>query len=148
MTEELALLSIRKLADTSVGERVKGYDPMTGEPALINPATGMPEAWPLAGIKIEGEAPRLTRVPMRWVQNGRAEGWIRFEGERIEHAPAGPPSAPWSRTHTFIAGDRIVLLTVDGEVVYDIVRNPGKYPDGTELSGSRVDWFYEMRLAG
>lgn len=143
----MEVLRIRKLADKSVGRREVTHDRETGEPHLYDPDTpGYDhEPWPLAGIKIEGDAPALTRVPMKFVDTARAEGWIRLEGEKITHAPAGPPGRPWSRTHTFITGDRVVIVTVDGDVVYDVTHNPGKYDDPNEMSGKRVDYFFELR---
>ncbi len=145
MTYEM--LRIRKLADKSTGRRAVAHDRDTGESYLYDPDTpGYDhEPWPFVGIKFEGDAPELTRVPMKFIDAGKAEGWLRLEGEKVTHAPGGPPGQPWKVTHTFITGDRVVFLTVDGEVAYDITHNPGKYDDESEPSGKRVDHFFELR---
>lgn len=111
---------------------------------LADKTAGGGAPWPSAGVRLES-IPNLTRVSMRWVDENRADGWIRIEGEKIVHAPAGPPQRPWARSHTFITADRIIFDTVDGEVVYDVVHNPGKYDDTSDPSGKRVDHFFELR---
>jgi hypothetical protein len=152
-------LTIRKLADKSDGERVKGPHPETGEPVLINPATGAVEPWPLAGIQIEGDAPETTRVPTKFVARGRAEGWITVEGESVAHRPGGPAEDPWRVTHTFVQLDAIVLHTTEGDLRYRVTHQPDKYVDSGDDSATvtddiyangetRVDFFYDLEREG
>jgi len=58
---------------------------------------------PLAGVKVVGDAPDEHHFSPKFVTNGMAEGWI-----------------------SIIKGT-IILHTVDGDVVYRIVRGPGAY---------------------
>lgn len=169
-------LRITKLADRSSGSRETRYDPTTGQKYLHNPATGGAEPWPLAGVRIEGEdgPPPLVSLPTSLVDNGRAEGWIDVEGERVVHRPGGPPNDLWRVTHTFRQYDALVFKTVDGDVRYRVIHNPDKYAvTGTETVNedkgfyrevidpdaevtdevyaagkTRVDWVYVVELEG
>lgn len=144
-------LTIRKLADKTAGERVARFDPDTGERLLVNPETGEPEPWPLAGIQVV-DAPKAADVNTSFVNAGVAEGWLTVEGEEIVHRPGGPPQEPWRVTHTFRHGTALVLHTVDGDVRYRIVDNPDKWPEQKnsrdEGFGGEVRWFYRVKLDG
>lgn len=158
------MLTVRKLADTSTGTRVTRFDPVTGEKKLVNPATPGDdhEPWPLAGIRIEGDAPRTTRVPTSWVSNGIAERWIEGVNGRPVVRPAGPTPDVWNSSqtgapHLFMHYDALVLKTVDGDVRYRVVHQPDKYTDGDDPAEpataeayaqgrTRVDWFYDLEL--
>ena len=50
-----------------------------------------------------------------------------LDNERIVRCPGGPPSEPWKVTHTFFQCDRIIVKTVDGDVPYRVVQQPGKF---------------------
>lgn len=149
-------LRVRKLADRSAGERVERYDPLTGDKILVNPANSDPddianlvhEPWPLAGVQIEGDAPKTCQVPTSFVNRGQAEGWLELENARPEHVAGGPADDPWRVTHTFVHADAVVLHCTDGDVRYRVTAQPGKYPDPDEPSGSRIDWFYTLKLEG
>jgi hypothetical protein len=136
-------LRVRILADKT-GDL--GSDPATGEPA-----------WPIRGLQIEGKPPKACRLPTSFVDKGVTRGYVRLEGERVEHRPGGPPADLWRVTHTFRHADAIVLDTVDGEVRYRVVHQPDKYVDGggdeDEVTpdiyadgATRVDWFYDVEL--
>lgn len=140
-------LVIRKLADTSQGERVRGFHPLAGGPALINPETMNPEPWPLAGVS-GITVPKVAKIPMKLVPQWELEGWAHPEGSRVVHAPGGPPEDPWRVTHTFVELDALTLDFVEGSVRYRVTHNPGKYADPSEISGTRVDWFYVMEKEG
>lgn len=153
------ILAIRKLADTSTGERVKRFDPVTGVAHLVNPATGEPEPWPLAGVQIEGDTPTQCRVPTGFVSRGLEEGWLELEGARPAHRPGGPASNPWKSTHTFIHADTLIIKTATGDVRYTITRQPDKYVDSDDDQlqvtpeiyadgATRVDWVYDLQLEG
>lgn len=122
-------LRVRKLADTSEGERVKRYDPVTGAAKLVNPATDGDEheAWPLLGVQFEDGAPKTVRVSTNYVAQGIAEGWIETENPQIVHRPGGPAADPWRVTHTFTHADAVVFHMVDGDYRYAVVRQPDKY---------------------
>src|SRR4051794_9879076 len=104
-------LRIRKIADKTAGERVRRFNAETGEPFLINPATGDPEPWPLLGLEVvdsngaKSDPPKNTRVPTKWVVRGSAEGWLTLVGERLVHRPGGPVEDPYRITHTFTHAD-------------------------------------------
>jgi len=152
------VLAVRKRADKTVGTRVPGVDPGTGEKTLINPASGLPEPWPLAGVQIEGEPPASCRVPTSWVERGIDEGWIELVNPRLVHRPGGPAGAKqWSTVHTFTHADAIVLRTVDGPVRYRVVHQPDKYVDSDDpgepvtddiyqAGNTRVDRLYGLEL--
>lgn len=159
-------LRVRKVADKSQGDRIKRFNPDTGEPYLLNPATGQPEPWPCRGLEIVDEQgssaspPRTTRVPTKWVVRGVAEGWLELRGSNLVHRPGGPVEDPYRITHTFTHADQIVLITVPGEadIVYDVTHQPDKYADpGTDKTpvsqdmysggATRVDHFYDLRLS-
>lgn len=151
-------LRLRKLADTSTGTREARYDPMTGEKYLHNPATGRPEPWPLAGVRIEGDVPDSVTLSTTLVNDGVAGGWITAEGQRPVVRPAGARQDVFHSTHTgsphlFVHADAIVIHTVDRDVRYRIVHQPDKYAaDGDDTTpvtpelyadgATRVDWFY------
>lgn len=137
-------LKIRKLADKTTGERVVRYDPETGEKKLVNPATPGDdhEPWPLAGVVLE-VAPEVTTVSTTLVNQGRVEGWVSVEGERVVHRPGGPPVNVWAVTHTFVHADVIVFRDeLVGDVRYRVVHQPDKYADyGEATYPDRVDAF-------
>lgn len=153
-------LRIRKLADTSEGERIVRFDPVTGEKKLVNPATEGTdhEPWPLAGIRIEGDAPERCVVPTSFVTAGVSEGWVELVGSKPVHRPGGAPGNEWSVTHTFVHAKSVVLKTADGDVRYRVVHQPDKYAtsgdddpvtdDVYEAGDTRVDWFYGLELEG
>jgi len=162
-------LTIRKLADTSSGERVVRFHPETGERQLVNPATGQPEAWPLAGVRLD-EAPDETGISTTKVVEGKSEGWITLVNERPVVRPGGPANDKWRVMHTFLQADQIVFHTVEGDVTYDVTHQPDKYADdstvgdrampnydntlddSTEVTDehyenglTRVDWWYGLK---
>lgn len=154
------MLRVRKLADTSDGStRVTGVHPVTGEKTLIDPATGAVTSWPLAGVRIVGDTPRSGRLPTRFVNRAKAEGWITLVDPRPVHRPGGPPDDEWRVTHTFIHADAVVVHAEDGDVTYRVTHQPDKYVDGDDpdepvtdeiyaAGGTRVDWFYGVELEG
>jgi hypothetical protein len=148
------LFRFRRLADYSDGStRVHRYDPVTGERYLVNPQTNMAEPWPLLGVTVEGDIPKLDKIPMDYVSRAVAEGWAEWANYRTVHKPGGPPEDPWLVTHTFYQADRItfhVLLPDKGQwaegvdlvkrdLVYNVVGQPDKYED-------RVDWTFTLEL--
>jgi hypothetical protein len=151
------ILVVHKLADQTEGARVPRWRVDTGERYLVNPETGAEEAWPLLGVKLAGSlggertegAPDLTGASMTAVEQWEREGWVRLEGLEVTHAPGGPPEQPWRVTHTFRTAKRIIFSTLDeGNVVYQVIGNPGKYDDPESHDGKRVDWFYALKRVG
>lgn len=159
MATQYAPLGIRKLADRSSGVRATRFDAETGEKYLYDPSTpGFdPEPWPLAGVQVVNAAtgeisdpPKVTRVPHTFVQTGRSEGWLTLVGERVVHRTGGPDGDPWRVTHTFVQADQVVIHTIDGDVVYDVVESPDKWPetkDGAAGYGGEVRWYFDLKLA-
>lgn len=149
-------LEIRKLADKSSEQRVVMFDSHTGERKLVNPDTPGEdhEAWPLAGIRIENEGgpPQYAEMSTSYVAQAISEGWIEATGEKRVFKPAGSKENPWGTTHTFIQYKTITLKTVDGDVKYNVIRNPDKYDengDPTEEAGdpnAEIVWFYTLEL--
>lgn len=148
---------MRKLADTTVGERVTRYDPLTGRAYLTDPAvwdaadpsTWVEMPWPLAGVEIVGPPPRRVELPQRWVERAEAEGWVELKGRKIVHRPGGPEHAPWAVTHTFVQADKIVIKT-SPRTVYRVVESPDKWPvsknERDEGFGGDVRWYFEAEL--
>jgi len=129
-------LRIRKLADKSAGERLKRYDPETGESYLLNPATGRREGWPLLGIVPDGDLPKHAIIPTSFVELGIKDGWITVEGSRAVQRPGGPPGDPWQIDpakgipHVFRHVDAITLGFTGGDARYLVTQQPDKYHDG------------------
>lgn len=150
------ILTIRKVADRTAGDRIRRFDPETGEPFLVNPTTGAAEPWPLAGVQIENEggAPMETTVSPQFIRRGVAEGWIEVAGDQVVFRPGGTEDDPWKTTHTFIHYDAIVLKTLEGDVRYRVTENPDKWhsgPEGTDVVGdpdAEVRHFYTLALEG
>ncbi|HEY4612511.1 MAG TPA: hypothetical protein VII11_05975, partial [Bacteroidota bacterium] len=132
MVETLQGLRIRKLADKSSGERVKRFDPVTGESYLVDPnkydlndsSTHVSEPWPFLGVVPEGDLPKRTAVSTSFVNKGVAEGFITLEGREVVHRPGGPVDDPWRVTHTFVQADAVVFHFMDGDVRYRVVNQP------------------------
>jgi hypothetical protein len=155
------MFKFRKLADYSDGSvRVRRYDPLTGDPYLVNPVTNQMEPWPLLGVTVEGEVPTLDRISADYVARAVVEGWAEWFGHRMEHKPGGPPEDPWLVTHTFHQADKIVFhvllpdkgqwaegtTLVKRDLVYSVVSQPGKHEDASEPSGWRIDWTFQLEL--
>ncbi|GAA0719913.1 hypothetical protein Drose_06210 [Dactylosporangium roseum] len=151
------LLTVRKLADKTVGERVVRYDPETGVKRLVNPATPGDdhEPWPLAGVEVI-DAPDECAVPTGWVDRAVSEGWITLECARLVRRPGGPAGDPHSLTHAFVHADVLVIHAAAGDIRYRITHQPDKYvADGSDddpvtrdhyvAGDTRVDWFYGLQ---
>ena len=112
----MANFAIRKLADKGP-ERVKLFDPLTGEAALYTPedaeallpllqaaqaeAAVSPTPRPLLGISIEGKPPKKAKLPTGFVANGISEGWIEAEGEgELVVRSSARPRTPSARRRT------------------------------------------------
>lgn len=170
-------LIIRKVADKSTGERVVRFDPETGEKKLVNPATpgDEHEPWPLAGVEFvyEDGPPAFTRVSTSYVQDAIREGWLEAEGMEPVVRPSGPADNKWAgNPHVFMHIDALVFKTINGDVRYNVVRQPDKYVEGNSYDErglttrrvntddhevtdeiyaegkTRVDWFYDLELEG
>lgn len=151
-------LTIRKLADHSGGgSRVPGVDPDTGKRALINPATGRVEPWPLLGVVIQGEAPQRCTVSTKFIEKGVGEGWISMEGARGVARPGGSGAQPWAKAYSFVHAEAVVFHCVGGDVRYRVTHQPDKYADPGEddtpvsadafaAGATRVDMFYGLEL--
>jgi hypothetical protein len=158
MSESLQGFRVRKLADKSSGKRVKKFDPETGESYLADPETWVKDdpsthvatPWPSLGYVIEGELPKRTALNTGFVNRAVAEGWAELENRRVEHRPGGPEDDPWKVTHTFVQGDSITFHFADGDVKYNITKNPDKYPEHKnefdEGFGGEVYHAYECEL--
>lgn len=144
---QFQMLRLRRLADRTSGERVHRYHPVTGSRVLVRPETlAQPdfsydsmeaEPWPLLGVDVEGEAPRLTSISTSLVSQGKNEGWISSTNDRVVHKSGGPPSDPWAKTHTFLHSDVMTFHFQSGDVSYRVIHQPDKYVDS-------VDWFYQL----
>jgi hypothetical protein len=173
-TEGLEVLRITKLADTNT-ERVRRFDPETGDPYLANPetwsredhTTWIHEPYPFAGLRLDNK-PVRTRISTNFAAKGVAEGWLVMDGIEMVHRPGGPSHNPWQQTHTFTQAKTLTFKTVDGDVVYRVVHQPDKYAcaekaallgidaehdnetkvtDDIYNSGeTRVDFFYGLEL--
>lgn len=152
-------LTIRKLADRSVGQRVPMIDRRTGTTKLVNPDTPGEdhESWPLAGVRIlDDPLPDPCKLSTNIIALGEREGWIELEGKEVVHRPGGPPQDVWRVTHSLVHVDAIVIKTVDGDVRYEVTRQPDKYVDGDdeasvtddvyEAGDTIVDKFYLLKL--
>jgi len=149
---------VRKLADKSSGERVKRFNPETGDSYLADPATWdkddpsthVATPWPSLGVVIEGELPEKTALNTGFVNKAVAEGWAELYNRRVVHRPGGPEDDPWKVTHTFVQADSITFHFADGDVSYNIVKNPDKYPESKnefdEGFGGEVKWEYVCEL--
>lgn len=166
MAAKVESLQVRKLADQTV-ERVKMFDPFTGEVILLEPdeaaalrsklapvmADVTPSPRPFLGLRIEGRTPKRTRVGSSFVAKGISEGWIEGEGEALVVRTAGPRENPFGpRPHAFRHFTYLTFKTVDGDVRYEVVENPDKWPaekDGEAGFGGEVrDVYLLQRVKG
>lgn len=158
MSESFQGFRVRKLADKSSGERVKRFDPVTGEAYLADPetwdaddpSTHVPTPWPSLGVVVEGELPQQTALNTGFVTKAVAEGWAELENRNIVHRPGGPAEDPWRVTHTFVQADSITFHLANGDVKYRVVQNPDKFPaeknEFNEGFGGDVSWMYVLEL--
>lgn len=130
MTDTPMGLVVRKLAVDDGLERVKRFDPLTGQPYWASPSTGEPLPKACAGVVPEGDLPAALRISQKICG---AEEWIELVNPRPVHKPAGPPQDPWRSTHTFVHCDELVLHLLDGDVRYRVTRQPDKYDTETDL---------------
>lgn len=155
---DFGTLTVRKLADTSEGERIIRYDPETGAKKLVNPATpgNDHEPWPLLGVEPVDELPKVCRVSTGYVQKARQEGWAELEGEDVVHRPTGPPDDLWRNgAHTFVQATAVTFHFQSGSVKYKVTHQPDKYVDSDNdkdkvtdeiyaAGKTRVDHFYDL----
>lgn len=159
MAESLQGFRVRKLADKSSGQRVKRFDPITGDSYLADPdtwdaddkATHVSSPWPSLGVVVEGEIPQKTALNTGFVNKAVSEGWAELEGRKVVHRPGGPEEDPWRVTHTFVQADAIVFHLVDKDIKYNVLESPDKYPniknEFDEGFGGDVNWFFVVELA-
>lgn len=152
---EFQILTVRKLADKEGQERVRKFDPETGQPKLVNPATPGDdhEAWPLLGVTVEGDPPERTTAGLSWVNAAVSEGWLKRVNESAVVRPGGTQEQPWSTAHTFIHADMLVINDHQrGPVAYKVTQQPDKYDAAGEpvkewtARETDVRWFYELEL--
>lgn len=158
---KLQPLSIRKLADKTdpTEQRVRMFNPDTGQHYLVDANTGEPKSWPFAGMEIIGDPPQYTTISSKLVISGEVEGWIELINPRQVHRPGGPATEPWRVTHTFTQADEVVLKTVDGDIHYVVIHQPDKYDDNEDSDDNtpvspvayangetRLDWFFTLKL--
>ena len=159
MAESLQGFRVRKLADKSSGTREKRFDPVTGDAYLVDPAdwslddksTWTETPWPSLGVVVEGDLPQKTALNTGFVTKAASEGWAELEGRSVVHRPGGPADDPWRVTHTFVQADSITFHFANGDVKYNVLENPDKYPEekneDDEGFGGQVNWFYVVELA-
>lgn len=97
----------------------------------------------------KSKPPKRTLVSHSSLREWRARGIVSTEGSRIVVRSGGPPEDPWREAHTFEHLDRVTFHTVDGDVRYDVVANPDKWPDskdGDTGFGGEVRWVYDLKL--
>jgi hypothetical protein len=154
------MFRLRKLADKTDQSRYVMFDEQTGEKKLVNPDTPgtVHEPWPLLGVQIEGDAPKLTTVSQRFAVQGQSEGWLQFENYRLVTRPGGPPDTKFdpTRVHNFVHADAIIFKCVDGDVKYLVTRQPDKYAtksDTQEVTDAiyaagdtEVSWWFGLEL--
>lgn len=141
----------RKLAVDDGLERVRRYDPITGEPFWAAPSTGEPLPKEVAGVVFDMDAePTVIALSTKYVG---AEPWIELVNARPVFKPAGPPEDPWRGTHTFVHCDELVLHLADGDRRYAVTHQPDKYDDETGMPSdnagdptTHVDHFYVAEL--
>ena len=97
--------------------------------------------FPRIGVMLES-APKLAAIPTKVVQRAMSEQYATLVGSRPVNYPGGPAEDPWRKVHTFIEADQIVFHTVDGDVVYDVTKQPGKSGEAGD-SAAVVNHFYE-----
>lgn len=138
-------LTLRKLADKSEGERVIMANP-DGSRKLVNPDTPGEEhePWPFVGIRIlDDPIPDPCRLSTNLVEQGISEGWITVDGEEMVHRPGGPPENKWRLTHSLRHFNALVVHTVDGDVHYEVTRQPDKYY-GIASEGDKRTTIYDV----
>jgi hypothetical protein len=144
-------LVVRRVPDKEGSTRVVKFDEETGARKLVDPTTPgtSHEPWPTKGWNLEN-TPEETTVSQSLMRQWIADGFVTAEGERVEHAPGGPPEDPWRVTHTFYNYDTVTFHTLDGDVSYDVTFNPGKYNDDVDADnpgpGKRVVWAHTLEL--
>jgi hypothetical protein len=121
---------------------VPGYD-RQGRKTLLDANTGKVRPWPLLGVTLVGDPPKMCVIPMRYVSQIVGEGWCQRSGEQAIHKPGGPPEDPWRKTHTFIHADTITFKLIEGDVVYRVVQQPDKIGEG---GSAVVTWDYVLEL--
>lgn len=137
------MLSLRKVADTSKGERVVRFDVETGERKLVNPATegNEHEPWPLASVELVGDAPAKHNFADSFVARAMQDGYLELANPRAEATEVDGVSYERSPVMT---GDEIVLHLANGDVRYKVLEPPGRYRD--DDGSVRVSHEYRCRL--
>lgn len=103
-----------------------------------------------SGTRGQTDPPKQVRLPASFIANCRREGWVEVEGAKTVYVPASPETAPDPLPpHTFVQLDSVTFKTVDGEVRYRVVHNPGKYdskgkPTETFDSSHEVHHYYDL----
>ena len=143
------------------------YEPLSIR--ILADRTGAPLAdgsWPVAGMQFgdrdtKSAPPRRAKLPTTSLTEWRTRGIVSVEGSRIVLRSGGPPENPWKIDaekgipHMFEHLDRVVFHAEGGDVVYEVVGNPDKWPDRKEpVEGDQADagfggevrWYYDLKL--
>lgn len=138
------MLTLRKIADRSGAEpprnKAVGVND-DGSPKLENPALpydALLEPWPLAGVELQGEAPRDHSFADTFVARASSDGYLSFEGMRM--ASTEVDGVAYDRDPV-VTGDAIVLDLTTGPLRYRVLEHPGRY----KRADGRVEVVHEYR---
>lgn len=96
-----------------------------------------------------GDPPKQISVPVDYAER---QDFIRLVGQRPQTRPAGTKDNPFSKVHTFIHADELVLRMADRDYRYTVVGQPDKYDasgapsDAAGDPTTEVRWYYDADL--
>lgn len=118
-------MQLRIQADHSADPDANGHLPPTGQVRIGH----TPEH--------DGSFPHSHQFGMITLRKGDTQGWLDIKGSEEVilqlDQPRGNPPSMWP----VIRAKSLVMHTIDGDVTFDVVRQPGIYADG-ELQSDHV----------
>jgi len=96
-----------------------------------------------------GDPPKKISVPTDYADR---QSFIRLVNPRPQTRPAGTSDTPFSKVHTFLHADELVLHMADRDYHYKVVGQPDKYDakgKPSDVAGdptTEVRWFYDADL--
>jgi len=103
------------------------------------------ESYPLGGVDLM-TTPEDASFSEAFVARESVLGWLELGGARPvtqNWETQSGQRGTWSGVHA----DTITLHTLSGDVVYDVVENPGRTDDANEGAGYRVEHQYRCKLS-
>lgn len=92
--------------------------------------------WPIASVDVVGDVATDHEFSVPYVTEAVERGWMELVGDRpfVYKTPnkvSGPGGTSAAKTEVVMHADELILHLASGDMVYEVVQNPGPYDPET-----------------